>query len=231
MGPHMMNFFSVTNTAFTVFGYPMSYVELFGTIFYLWSVWLIAKRRILTWPVGIVSVFLYMTLFYQIRLYSDALEQVYYLIASVYGWWRWAHAPKDNGTILSVRFSPSDRILIWLLVSVLGGVAAGAFMSRIHTFFPRIFPEEASYPYLDAITTIMSFTAMWLMAQQRTESWLYWIFVDIVGIGLYYAKSVKFISLLYVILLSLAVKGFISWIKVTNNHEKVGFPPLEQGTA
>lgn len=197
----------------------MSYVELFGTVFYLWSVWLIAKRRILTWPVGIVSVLLYMTLFYQIRLYSDALEQVYYLIASGYGWWRWVHSPRDKGTILSVSFSSRGWMLTSLLVSILLGIAVGAFMSRIHSLFPFVFPEEASYPYLDAVTTIMSFTAMWLMARQRIESWLYWIVIDVVGIGLYYAKAVKFISLLYVILLFLAIKGFVSWLKVAGTDE------------
>ena len=197
----------------------MSYVELFGTVFYLWSVWLIAKRRILTWPVGIVSVLLYMTLFYQIRLYSDALEQVYYLIASGYGWWRWVHSPRDKGTILSVRFSTGGWMLTSLLFSVLLGIAAGAFMSRVHSLFPLVFPEEASYPYLDAVTTIMSFTAMWLMARQRIESWLYWIVIDVIGIGLYYAKAVKFISLLYVILLFLAIKGFVSWLKVARTYD------------
>lgn len=220
----MADFFSVENTALTVFGYPLSYVELFGTVFYLCSVWLISNRRILTWPVGIVSVLLYATLFFQIRLYSDALEQVYYLMASVYGWWRWAHSPRDKGRILSVRFSSPHWILTYLLISVLLGIATGALMSRAHTFFPRIFPEEASYPYLDALTTIMSFTAMWLMARQRIESWLYWIAVDIVGIGLYYVKAVKFISLLYVILLFMAIKGLISWVKTTKTSEGAAIP-------
>ena len=39
---------------------------------------------ILTWPIGVGSVVLYMLLFYQIRLYSDTLGQVYYLGASFY---------------------------------------------------------------------------------------------------------------------------------------------------
>lgn len=215
----MSNFFSVNNTAFTVFRYPLSYIELFGTIFYLWSVWLITKRRILTWPIGIVSVLLYMILFYQIRLYSDALEQVYYLIASVYGWWHWVHSPREKGAVLSVKFSPPYWILGWLLVSVLLGIFMGALMSRAHTSFPSIFPEEASYPYLDALTTIMSFTAMWLMAQRRIESWLYWIAIDVIGIGLYYVNAVKFISMLYLILLFMAVKGFISWVKIAKTNE------------
>jgi nicotinamide mononucleotide transporter len=57
------------------------------------------------------------------------------------------------------------------------------------------------------------------MARQRTESWLYWIVIDVVGIGLYYAKAVKFISLLYVILLFLAIKGFVSWLKVARTYD------------
>ena len=49
-----------------------------------------------------------------------------------------------------------------------------------------------------ALTTIMSFTAMWLMVQKRIESWYYWIIVDVIGIWLYYVKEVKFIAFFYV---------------------------------
>lgn len=209
----MSHLFSVNNIAFTVFGYPLSYVELVGTIFYLWSVWLIARRRIWTWPIGIVAVILYMLIFYQIRLYSDALEQVYYLLASVYGWWHWLRSPREGGTIVDVGFNRTKSVLFWLSVSLLLGTGLGAFMSRAHVLVPAIFPDPASYPYLDALTTIGSFTAMWLMARRRIESWLYWIIIDVVGIGLYYVKGVKFIALLYVVLLGLAIKGFFSWSK------------------
>lgn len=57
----------------------------------------------------------------------------------------------------------------------------------------------------------MSFVAMWLMARKRIESWIYWIVVDVIGIGLYFAKGVMFISLLYMILLVLANRGLLSW--------------------
>ena len=207
----MKHLFSVDNIAFTVFGYPLSYIELVGTVFYLWSVWLIARRRIWTWPIGIVAVILYMLIFYQIRLYSDALEQVYYLIASVYGWWHWLRSPREGATIVDVGFSSTKTVLLWLLVSVVFGIGLGAFMSRAHVLLPGIFPEAASFPYLDAVTTIGSFVAMWLLARRRIESWIYWIVIDVAGIGLYYVKGVKFIALLYVVLLGLAIKGFVSW--------------------
>jgi nicotinamide mononucleotide transporter len=221
----MPNFLSVETIAFTIIGYPMSYVELIGTVLYLWSVWLIARRRVLTWPVGIVSVLLYMVLFYQIRLYSDAIEQVYYLGASVYGWWVWNKAPKDDGQVIDIHYSNSKALLFWIvLTTVISGVV-GFLMSRIHILLPVIFPEAASFPYLDALTTIMSFSAMWLMLQKKTESWVYWIIVDVIGIWLYFVKDVKFISLLYVILLILAVNGLRMWHSAAK-APKAGIPKM-----
>lgn len=214
----MGSFFSVDNIAFTILGYPMSYVEFFGTILYLWSVWLIAKRNKLTWAIGIVSVLLFMILFYQIRLYSDTVEQVYYLGASIYGWWVWNKSPKENGQITDVRYSTSKSLILWAILTGIISIGFGILMGRVHIFLPIIFPEAASFPYLDALTTIMSFSAMWLMAQKKTESWIYWIIVDVIGIWLYFVKDVKFISLLYVILLIMAVNGLRMWSKSVENR-------------
>ena len=207
----MLELFSVNNIAFTILGYPMSYIEFIGTVLYLWSVWLIAKKQMLTWPVGIVSVLLYMVLFYQIRLYSDTLEQVYYLGASVYGWWRWSASRRGSGKVGDFRYSSRRTQILLLAVTIAVSFVVGAFMSRVHILFPALFPEKASFPYLDALTTIASFTAMWLLTQKRIENWYYWIAVDVIGIALYYVKGVRFIALLYVILLFMAINGLISW--------------------
>lgn len=215
----MEDLLSVENIAFTVMGYPMSYIEFIGTVLYLWSVWLIAKRNILTWPVGIISVLLYMILFYQIRLYSDTIEQIYYLGASIYGWWIWNKSPKDNGQITGVKYSNVRALISWAVVTLILSLIFGFLMSKVHILLPFIFPEAASFPYLDALTTIMSFSAMWLMAQKKAESWLYWIIVDIIGIWLYSVKDVKLISLLYVILLIMAFNGLRMWHKSIQNGD------------
>ena len=222
----MQEFLSIDNIAFTVIGYPMSYVEFIGTTLYLWSVWLISRRNILTWPVGIASVLLYMALFYQIRLYSDTIEQIYYLVASVYGWWIWKKSPKDNGQITDVNFSNTKNIMLWIIMTAIITLITGFMMSRIHVLLPAFFPDVASFPYLDALTTIMSFSAMWLMARKKTESWIYWIIVDVIGIWLYYVKDVKFLSLLYIILLIMAFNGFRLW----NKTERIKIPVISTGT-
>jgi nicotinamide mononucleotide transporter len=54
---------------------------------------------------------------------------------------------------------------------------------------------------------------MFLMARRRTESWLYWIIVDVIGIGLYWVKDVRFISIQYVALLGMAIYGFVHWVR------------------
>ena len=63
---------------------------------------------------------------------------------------------------------------------------------------------------------LMSFVAMFLMAQKRIESWVYWIIVDAIGIVLYHTKNVQFVALLYVVLLLIAISGLLSWIRSYN---------------
>jgi len=206
----MPNFLSVETIFFTVLGYSVSYVEFFGTVLYFVSVWLIAKKNLLTWPIGIISVILYFALFYQFQLYSDALEQIYYLIASGYGWWAWNRVQK-NGNGLPSGFSKQPVIAIWASCNLVAGLALGFIMSNIHLWLPSLFPVAASYAYLDAVTTVMSFSAMWLLTLRRAESWIYWIIVDIAAIYLYFTKGIAFVGIQYIALTGMAVYGLFNW--------------------
>ena len=219
-------FFDINTVFFTVIGYPMSYIEFFGTIFNIACVWLVARNKISNWAVGIAGIVLYMFLFYQIQLYSDLFEQVYFLIMSFVGWYIWlnprAKRAKDKKEAVPVTRSTMKENIWYAGVIVFGTIALGAFVSRAHEIFPVAFPEAASYPYLDAVTTVMSFVATILLARKKLEAWYLWILVDIIGIYLYYVKGVKFIALEYVLFLILATSGLIQWKK------EVGKAPQEK---
>ena len=214
-------FFNVETTAFTLLGYEISWLELVGTIFNLACVILIARRNIWTWPVGIVGVILFGILFYQINLYADALEQIYYLITGIIGWYMWARLKnrgKDDKKV-AITTNTLRANLIWI-----GGIAAisaltAYALARVHTWLPAIFPEPADLPTLDATTTIMSFAAQFLMMRRRLESWVLWIVVDVIAIGLYWYKDVPFVALLYLIFLINAVYGFVAWHKAMQQPE------------
>lgn len=205
----MFQLFSIENTFFTILDYPVSYLEFVGTVLYFASVWLIARRNVWTWPVGIASVILYMMLFYQFALYSDTLEQIYYLVASAFGWWYWVRG--DKAEKVATGFSGPKEMTLWAGVTLVLGLALGAAMSQIHLWLPTIFPEPAAMPYLDAVTTVMSFSAMWLLALKKAESWLYWLIVDIAAIYVYFTKGILFVGLQYIVLLGMAVYGFLVW--------------------
>lgn len=222
---NIQTFFSVDTIFFTFLNYPMSYIEFFGTIFTGWSVYLAAKNKIITWPVGLIGIILYGFLFYQIHLYSDLLEQVYYFLTTFWGWYLWLK-PKtgrdtDNSNKeLKVGTSSQKELAVYGGVIVILTIALGLFMSRIHLLLPVYFLDAASYPYLDSFTTVMSFVATIFLARRKIESWYLWILVDIIGIWLYYQKDVAFLSLLYLAFLINAFYGLAKWKKVLAKYEK-----------
>ena len=88
------HFFDINTTFFTVLSYPMSYIEFFGTVFNILCVRLVSRNKISNRPIGILGVILYIFLFYQIQLYADLIEQVYFLITGFYGRRAWTQIRK-----------------------------------------------------------------------------------------------------------------------------------------
>jgi nicotinamide mononucleotide transporter len=206
-----MNILSVENIMITIGDYPLSWIEFTGTVLYFASVWLIARKNLLTWPVSLVSVTLYGILFWQIRLYSDMLEQLYYLGIGVWGWISWTRI-KDEKQSIPSGFSPPKVMAVWALGIAAAGMLLGLAVARFHIWLPSAFPAPADYPFLDAFTTVASFAAMYLMTRRRTESWLWWIAIDAIGIGLYWVKDVRFIAIQYIALFFMALWGLGRWI-------------------
>ena len=219
----MTNILSINTIFFTFLDYPMSYIEFFGTIFTIWCVWLTVKARVLSWPVGIIGSILYLVLFYQIQLYSDLFEQVYFLITSFMGWWIWLHprtkaeGNKDNELKIS-RNSFYGNLVLGVAVALGTGILMYITI-HLNSWFPSYFPEPAAYPFLDSFTTAMSFMAQWLLAKKKIENWVLWIIVDAIGMWLYWFKGVKFISLEYALFFILASKGLWDWIKEYKKYE------------
>jgi nicotinamide mononucleotide transporter len=201
---------SVNTILITIGGYPLSYIEFFGTLLYFTSVILISRKNILTWPMGLLSVILYAILFYQIQLYSDMIEQLYYLIISMIGWATWRTQKATTLNIITT-WSKGSEVLLGITITAVSTAILGFCVSNFYVWMPTLFPESASYPLLDALTTVMSFVAMYLTTTRKNEGWVYWIIVDCIGIGLYWIKDVRFIAIQYIFLLGLAIYGLVFW--------------------
>jgi nicotinamide mononucleotide transporter len=142
------------------------------------------------------------------------IEQVYYFIISIFGWITWQKKKEEQPKqIIQSSWSTVKGIILALSITIASTCVFSFCTSNFNKWFPEIFPEVASFPFLDALTTVMSFVAMYLITIRKNEGWIYWIIVDIIAIWLYWIKDVKFISIQYVILLGMAIYGFLNWIK------------------
>lgn len=204
-----MNWYDINNIAFELLGYPLSYIELLGTIFGLLSVALAARTNIWTWPTGIINEFAFFILFFQVQLYSDMFLQVYFFGVTLYGWYFWNKNPgEQNITSLS-----RQAMKIYGGILLAGTIGLGLLISQIHLLLPDIFTLPAAYPFPDAFTTTASILATILLARKQIETWLLWIFVDVVSIVLYFLKGINFVAIEYCIFLAICVAGYMAWKK------------------
>lgn len=210
----------INYTFFKVFGYQMSFIEFFGTITGLISVWLATKANIHTWTIGILNVIAFFIIYYQIQLYSDMLLQVFFFGTSVLGIWQWLKKKPVNNDKKVTTLKPKSQIIIFLSIILLT-IILGYLIARIHVYFPDYFQNPASFPYPDALTTVLSIFATFLMAYKRVECWILWILVDLISIILYFQKGVLFISLEYIVFLLMATSGLFQWLKSIRYAQRI----------
>jgi nicotinamide mononucleotide transporter len=204
-----MNYLDINHIAFTIMGYPLSYIELLGTLFGLISVYYASRANVLTWPTGIINEVALAALFYQVQLYADMLLQVFFFVVTIFGWYQWKSNKAD---VPITRLSVRNRQ--WYIVSLLAGtILLGTCIRNLPHWLPVYFPHPAAYPYVDSFVTVASILATILLAKKQLENWICWIVVDVISVGLYLVKGINFLSIEYVIFLGLASWGLWQWRK------------------
>ena len=178
-------------------------IELFAAILTLWCVWLTTKRNIMSWPVGIVAIFLYSYIFFEVKLYADFFLQGVFLIQSIYGWHNWSQNKNKINEVIINRMSTLNRV--WS-VNVILFLYITISLILIHY-------TDASVPYADAFITSLCIVANWLLSKRKIENWYLWIIADFLFIGLFIYKDLYISACLYFILGMIAIKGLNDWNK------------------
>lgn len=179
------------------------YIEVIASFFGAVCVLLTLKQNIWCWPTGLVQVTLYVWVFFQARLYSDMGLHVVYVLMQFYGWYYWLRGGENRTRAEVVTMSNRERA-VWAGVAAVGTGALGAAMSAW---------TDATLPFWDAATTVLSLIAQWLMAQKKLESWLIWLSVDVLCVGIYAVKGLAPTMTLYGMFLIMASMGFMEWRK------------------
>ena len=181
----------------------MQIIEVIGVLTGIVNVWLAARQHIWTWPVGLVSVAMYVLVFYDARLYADMGLNVFYFVTSLYGWYIWLYGG-TNHTGHKVGHVRKKEMAVLLGLGAVFTLALGYFLDNY---------TNADLSYADAGTTAISLIGYWMMAKKLLENWIVWLVVDVFYVGIYSYKELYLTSFLYVVFLLLCVKGYRDWRK------------------
>ncbi len=147
----------------------------------------------------------------QALLYADVVLNLYYVLMNAYGWYYWLYGGQslrpEKGELLPQRID-SMTVIGLVAVTAIGSLAMGYAFDQY---------TQSDLAYLDSLTTVASFVAMWMSARKYLSSWVAWFLIDVVQIGLYVMKGLStdsglfLYAGLYTFYLAMAVWGWLSW--------------------
>jgi len=179
----------------------MTALEIVAVVVSFAGIWLTATRRMLCWPVSLVACALYFKLFLDVRLYADMVLQALFGLAIVYGWIAWTKGQDDAGEVVVAPLRPR-RLAAGLAAGAVGAIAIGWFTSRY---------TDAALPWMDSGLTSFSLVAQYWTARRHAASWLLWIAVDSLYVGMFVFKGLLPTAGLYAAMIVLAVVGYRRW--------------------
>jgi nicotinamide mononucleotide transporter len=163
-------------------------------------VWLVVRENVWNWPIGLANNVFFLVLFLHGRLFADMALQVVYLLLGVYGWLNWLFGADGRDGLTISRTTRGEWIAILGLVPL---ATWGLWLVLVEV-------HDAA-PSADALTTVLSLAAQYLLCRKRLENWVFWIAADLVYVPLYLSRDLVFTAVLYAVFLVMCLVGVREW--------------------
>ena len=183
-------------------------LEIIAVITGMLSIWYSYRINILVYPIGMISLALYVFIFIKNGLYANAVINFLYFVISIFGWWNWlrqrttdnGQQTTDKGELkVSYLSKKENAITITILVILI--------------FFINLFTTNDLSIRLDYYTSAAGLIAMVLTSFKKVENWFFYLVADIVLIPLCIYNGLYLTSIQYVAYTILAIMGYINWNK------------------
>jgi nicotinamide mononucleotide transporter len=178
----------------------MDPLEIAGFVTGALSVWLAVRQNPWNWPFGVANAVCFFALFLRARLYGDMALQVLFMGICLLGWYRWVLGGEGYSRLRVTRITTTGAVAY-----TVAGVAATA------AFTPYLRSVGDAAPLLDALTTVLSVEAQYLMTRKVIEHWLVWMAADVIYVWLYADRGLYLTSLLYIVFFAMCVAGWRDW--------------------
>jgi nicotinamide mononucleotide transporter len=217
----------------SIFGQSILWREVIGNAFGFASAVGGLRRRVWAWPVGIIGNALLFTVFFGVAfanpqhttLFGQAGRQIFFIVVSVYGWWRWASLRRSLGSDTAPAITPRWATARERLGYLAGWIVGVAVIQQVFVWIGVGFPAPRWYYWCDAWIFVGSIVATYAMARGWNDFWLVWIGVDVVGVPLLVKSHFYPSALLYVLYAGLVVYGFTVWLRSSRTVRPVEQAP------
>ena len=180
-----------------------SLLELTAVVFAIAYLLLAVRENILCWSAALISTFIFLFIFWGVRLYMESALQIYYIGMAVYGWHQWTRSGEGESTLTISSWNLKQHITAVVLIAV--ATIVSGYMLGAGT--------DARLPFLDSFTTWSSILTTYMVARKILENWLYWLVIDAASIYLYLDRELYFTALLFAIYIIIIFFGWYSWLK------------------
>ena len=181
-------------------------IEIIAVFTGITSVWFAKKENVWLYPVGIISVLLWIYLCWIGKLFGQSVINLFFFLMNGYGWYNWLRKDADSKPNIFIKNNTDKENISVVLIAIVLSII-------IYFLLIPLQDEKASllYVLLEAIITALNFVAMWLMAWKRVEHWLLWIIGDILCIPLFIHKDYPIGVLQFMVFIFIAYLGYKEW--------------------
>jgi nicotinamide mononucleotide transporter len=200
----MIDFLNAFVFQFTVLGLNMaaSWGEVIGALLGIAMVLCNIRQIHWGWPLAFLSSVMYVFVFADARLYAEAALQVFFALTALWGWWQWLRGSSSNGGALRPQSLSPQVTIILIAISAAAMPAIALFLMKF---------TNSDVPWWDAVPTVLSVVATYLLGRKYTANWPLWIIVNLISMGLFAYKGLWLTVMLYGVFAAMAVQGWRVW--------------------
>jgi nicotinamide mononucleotide transporter len=190
--------------------WPLSMTEALGFATGGACVWLCVREHLWNWPLGLANNVVFFVLFWHSRLFADMGLQVVSFAFGVYGWWNWLYGGQRQTALMISR----TRTTEWIVLALLTPLATWGLRAVLIGL-------QGAAPFWDALTTVLSLVAQYLLCRKGLENWLIWILVDLIYVPLYLSRHLGLTAVLYAVFLVMCIHGGRAWLRGWRELQRV----------
>jgi len=186
----------------------MSPLEIFAVLISLIGVGLTVIRNMWCWLFNFFAFVLYAYLFYEFKLYGETILQFFFMAVNFYGFYYWLKGKQQDHDIRIEPIAPKVAIF-QMIIAAVGGLLFGLILKNF---------TDAAVPMLDSQLAAFSLLATYWTSRKHIATWILWVFVDIIYVGMFIYKDLFLTSALYAAFVLMAAYGWYQWEKVKESR-------------